>query len=264
MPSAPRRPEPPRPDTASSIDAAEVAQFDRLGEAWWDPKGSMRPLHRLNPVRVGWIRDMIVAHLPAPDGHMRDVSRGKPLAGLTILDIGCGGGLLCEPMARLGAQVTGVDPAPGNIDIARAHAGPQGLEIDYRETTAEALAASGARFDVVLAMEVIEHVNEPGVFVSTVCSLAKPGGLVFGATLNRTLKAFALAIVGAEYVLRWVPRGTHRWEKFVTPREFELALRRGGATPLETSGMVYEPLRDSWKLSGDTDVNYLLVARKND
>jgi 2-polyprenyl-6-hydroxyphenyl methylase/3-demethylubiquinone-9 3-methyltransferase len=246
----------------SSVDEAEVLQFDRLGEDWWNLDGSMRPLHRLNPVRVGWIRDTIVEHLPRPDGTMRDISRGKPFAGLRILDIGCGGGILSEPMARLGAEVTGIDPAPGNVEIAARHAIDQGLTIDYRQTTAEALLAEGATFDVVLAMEVIEHVVNPGAFAGTCVRLARPGGLIFGATLNRTLKSFALAIVGAEYILRWVPRGTHRWEKFLTPREFERALRCGGAVVLERSGLVYNPLRDQWLTAGDMDVNYMLAAQR--
>jgi 2-polyprenyl-6-hydroxyphenyl methylase/3-demethylubiquinone-9 3-methyltransferase len=205
---------------------------------------------------------MIVAHLPDADGLPRDISRGRPLAGLTLLDIGCGGGILSEPMARLGASVTGLDPAPGNVEIARAHAEAQGLDISYRAETAEALAAEGAQFDVVLAMEVVEHVVDPGAFLANAVHLVRPGGLIFGATLNRTLKSFALAIVGAEYVLRWVPRGTHRWEKFITPREFEIALRRAGAPLLSRSGLVYNPLRDAWSLSPDTDVNYMLVARR--
>ncbi len=246
----------------SSIDAAEVAQFDKLGEAWWNLEGSMKPLHRLNPVRIEWIRDTIVAKLPNPDGSPRDISRGKPLTGLRILDIGSGGGLLSEPIARLGASVTGIDPAPGNVDIASRHAQKQGLKIDYRQTTAEELLAAGESFDVVMAMEVIEHVNDPASFATTVAQLTRPGGLIFGATLNRTLKSFALAIVGAEYVLRWVPPGTHRWDKFVTPREFEIALRRGGATIVGRSGVVYNPLRDTWGRSSDMDVNYMIAARR--
>ena len=183
-----------------------------------------------------------------------------PLAGLNLLDIGCGGGLLCEPLARLGAQVTGVDPAKKNIGVARLHAAQSGLSIAYEEQTVEALVAEGRQFDVVMAMEVVEHVADVDFFIKSCCQAVKPGGLLFLATLNRTLKAFALAIVGAEYVLGWLPRGTHQWDKFVTPKELGAALSHGGFAPLDETGVVYNPLRDQWRVSRDMDVNYMLVA----
>lgn len=246
----------------SSVDAADVARFERLGDDWWAPGGSMAALHKMNPVRVRYLRDHMCEHFVCPDGGLRDPLKARPLAGLRILDIGCGGGILCEPMARLGATVTGIDPAPGNVRIASRHAEDGGLTIDYRAITAEELAASGATFDVVLAMEVVEHVTDMRSFVRTAASLVRPGGLLFAATLNRTLKSFALAIVGAEYVLRWVPRGTHQWEKFVTPRELEDALAAGGIDVFDLTGVVYHPLRDAWATSRDRDVNYMLVGRR--
>lgn len=247
----------------SSVDEADVARFEALGEDWWAPRGSMRALHKLNPVRIAYLRDQMVEHFPAPDGGERDALMPRPLAGLSILDIGCGGGILCEPMTRLGAHVTGVDPAPGNVRIAGKHAEECGLTIDYRATTAEELAATGVKFDVVLCMEVVEHVTDMRAFVKTACSLVRPGGLFFAATLNRTLKSFALAIVGAEYVLRWVPKGTHQWEKFVTPRELEDAIADGGLAVTDVAGVVYNPLRDAWSQARDLDVNYMLVARRS-
>ncbi len=246
----------------SSLDPREVAQFERLGADWWSERGPMAPLHRLNPVRVRWMRDAMIDHFAAPDGRERDSDSLLSLSGLSILDVGCGGGILAEPFARLGAQVTGIDPAPGNIDIARAHAQETGVDVAYRAVTAEALAAEGARFDVVCAMEVVEHVVNPAAFVATVCSLVKPGGLFFSATLNRTLKSFALAIVGAEYVLRWVPPGTHQWEKFVTPHELEDWIAAAGLDVFAMTGVSYNPLRGTWATSRDMDVNYMMVARR--
>jgi 2-polyprenyl-6-hydroxyphenyl methylase/3-demethylubiquinone-9 3-methyltransferase len=242
--------------TASpSIDPAELRRFERLGAQWWDPRGPMRPLHRMNPVRVEWIRRHVERHLPAADG--------AGLAGLRILDIGCGAGLLSESLAGLGAQVTGLDPAQGNIAIARAHAEAGGLSIDYRADTAEALAATGAQFDVVCAMEVVEHVVDMAAFVATAGSLLRPGGLLFASTLNRTLKSFTLAIVGAEYVLRWVPKGTHQWEKFVTPDELRAAMDAAGIPTLERSGMAYTPVVDSWRLTRNLDVNYMVCGQRD-
>lgn len=240
---------------ASSIDPADVARFDRLGDAWWDEAGPMGKLHEINPVRLGYLRDLLASQATT-------ATEDGPLGGLRVLDIGCGGGILSEPLARMGARVTGIDPAPGNIAAATSHAQAGGLSIDYRATTAEALASSAARFDVVLAMEVVEHVADRDGFVATVASLVEPGGLLVLSTLNRTAKSFALAIVGAEYVLRWLPRGTHRWSQFVTPAELTTAVRRTGLTTLGTRGMVYDPLRRDWRLSRDTDVNYFLAARK--
>jgi 2-polyprenyl-6-hydroxyphenyl methylase/3-demethylubiquinone-9 3-methyltransferase len=252
----------------SSVDATEVERFERLGEDWWNPHGSMQPLHKLNPVRVAWVRDRMGGHFPGADGGRRDLRKARPLAGLSVLDIGCGGGILCEPLARLGANVTGIDPAPGNIAIARGHADAGGLAIDYRATTAEDLAATGERFDAVLAMEVIEHVTDMEGFVKTACAMVRPAsddrppGLFFAATLNRTLKSFALAIVGAEYVLRWIPKGTHQWEKFVTPGELSQAMEAGGVEVIGRTGIVYHPLIDEWRASPDMAVNYMVAGER--
>lgn len=244
----------------ASVDPVEVARFNRLAEDWWSETGPMKALHRMNPVRVRWLRDHMADHFPAGDGGFRDVEAPGVLEGLKVLDIGCGGGILCEPLARLGAEVTGLEPAEQNLAIARAHAEEMGLDIDYRADTAEELAAAGAQFDVVCAMEVVEHVRNVRAFVRTACSMVRPGGLFFCATLNRTMKSFALAIVGAEYVLRWVPRGTHDWEKFVTPRELEAAVVAGGLEVRDSSGVVYNPLSRNWSTARDMDVNYMLVA----
>jgi 2-polyprenyl-6-hydroxyphenyl methylase / 3-demethylubiquinone-9 3-methyltransferase len=230
------------------IDAQEIAHFEELGEDWWDLSGPMRALHAINPVRVSYIRDAIA-------------KRGA-FEGARILDIGCGGGILCEPLARMGADMTGVDPAPGNIDIARGHAAPQGLAIEYGADTAEELVAKGLSFDAVLAMEVIEHVPDQSAFVATACALVRPGGLLIMSTLNRTLKSFALAIIGAEYILRWLPKGTHKWERFVTPEDLARMMRRSGMRVIDRAGIVYNPLSGKWRLSSDTDVNYMMVAEK--
>jgi 2-polyprenyl-6-hydroxyphenyl methylase/3-demethylubiquinone-9 3-methyltransferase len=252
----------------SSVDAADVERFERLGEDWWDPKGPMQALHKLNPVRVAWVRDRIGSHFPTLEGGRRDIRKTSPLVGLSVLDIGCGGGILCEPLARLGANVVGIDPAPGNIGIARGHAAAGGLSIDYRATTAEDLAATGAHFDAVLAMEVIEHVTDVPGFVKTACAMVRPAsaerpaGLFFAATLNRTLKSFALAIVGAEYVLRWVPKGTHQWEKFVTPSELTQAMEAGGVEAIGRTGIVYHPLIDEWRSATDMAVNYMIAGER--
>lgn len=247
---------------SASIDPRELDQFERLGDQWWSEKGPMRPLHRMNPVRVRWMRDAMIDHFAALDGSERDPDSLRSLEGLSILDIGCGGGILSEPLSRLGADVLGIDPAAGNIDIARAHAEETGAPAKYRAVSAEDLAAEGARFDVVCAMEVVEHVIDPAAFVANACSMVKPGGLFFAATLNRTAKSFALAIVGAEYVLRWVAPGTHQWDKFVTPGELEDAIVAAGLDLYALSGVTYNPLRDSWDTSRDLDVNYMVVARK--
>jgi len=244
---------------ARSIDEAEVAQFDRLGAEWWRPDGPMRALHKFNPARAGWLKSLLMQQLLAgisPEGS------AAPLAGLTLLDIGCGGGLLAEALASLGATVTAIDPAPRNIEIARAHAAQSGLAIDYQCISVEALAAAAKKFDAVLAMEVIEHVRDLRGFTAAAASLVRPGGLMFAATLNRTLKSYALAIIGAEYVLRWVPRGTHDWQKFVTPAELEKALVRCGLVVFDQTGVVYDPLGDRWRLGRDMEVNYMLAARR--
>jgi 2-polyprenyl-6-hydroxyphenyl methylase / 3-demethylubiquinone-9 3-methyltransferase len=245
-----------RQQTGSTIDDGEVAQFSRLAGQWWDPHGPMAALHKLNPARLAYIRD------GAATRFNRDPKRLDSLAGLRILDIGCGGGILCEPLARLGATVVGVDPSPNNIAVAGRHAVQSGLSIDYRNSSAEGLAQAGEIFDVVLAMEVIEHVADVGLFIASAAAMVKPDGLLFVATLNRTVKSFALAIVGAEYILRWLPRGTHRWEKFVTPNELEIALEQSGARIIDETGVIYNLLADRWQLSADMDVNYMVVAEK--
>jgi 2-polyprenyl-6-hydroxyphenyl methylase/3-demethylubiquinone-9 3-methyltransferase len=241
---------------ASSVDAAEVERFARHAADWWDARGPMAALHKFNPVRLGYIRDR------AAERFGRDAKKLDCLKGLRMLDIGCGGGILSEPLARIGAQMVGVDPAEENVAAARAHAEDEGVAVDYRAATAEELAEAGEAFDVVLAMEVVEHVTDVPAFVATCAGMVKPGGLMIAATLNRTLKSFALAIVGAEYVLRWVPRGTHQWDKFVTPRELETAVENAGLHVTGERGVVYNPFADRWQLSSDMDVNYMLVAQK--
>ena len=242
--------------SAPSIDQAEVERFSRLAATWWDPRGPMAPLHKFNPVRLAYIRDKTAERFG------RDPKKLDCLNGIRMLDIGCGGGILSEPLARLGAQMVGADPSEENVAIASAHAKENGVDADYRATTAEDLAAAGEKFDVVLAMEVVEHVVDVNAFVATCASMVKPGGLMFAATLNRTLKSFALAIVGAEYVLRWLPRGTHQWDKFVTPTELERAMEEGGLQVTGARGVVYNLLADRWQLSSDMDVNFMLVAER--
>ena len=241
---------------AGSVDQDEVARFSRLAAQWWDTRGPMAALHKFNPVRLAYIRDRAAEHFG------RDPARLDSLAGLRVLDIGCGGGILSEPLARLGARVVGADPSESNVAVAKHHAERAGLSIDYRAVPAEALAQSGDTFDVVLAMEVVEHVVDLGLFIGLAAGLVAPGGLLFVATLNRTAKSFALAIVGAEYILRWLPRGTHRWEKFVTPNELEIAIARSGLVVADEIGVVYNLFADRWQLSADTDVNYMMVAEK--
>ena len=245
-----------RTATAGSVDPEEVARFSALAADWWNPEGKFRPLHKFNPVRLAYIRDEVSAHFG------RDPNDPEPLAGLRLLDIGCGGGLLCEPMARLGAATLGADASATNIEVARLHAAASGLSIDYRAETAEALAAAGETFDVVLNMEVVEHVADVGLFIEACAALVRPGGLMVVATINRTLKAYALAIVGAEYVLGWLPRGTHSYDKLVTPSELEAALLAGGLALKTETGVVYNPLADRWQRSADMDVNYMIVAEK--
>jgi len=241
---------------ASTIDAAEIARFAAMAADWWDPNGACRPLHKLNPARLSFVRDHLAAHFG------RDVTGRTPFAGLSLLDIGCGGGLVSEPMARLGFAVTGVDAAAENIAVAQDHAGAQGLAVSYRCDTAEALVAEGARFDAVLALEVVEHVAQPAEFLRSIGRLVRPGGAVILSTLNRTAKAYALGIVGAEYVLRWVPRGTHSWSKFVKPSELAAAIRGAGLDVRSLAGLVYDPLADRWSIGTSLDVNYLMVATR--
>lgn len=241
--------------TDGTVDPAEIERFSRIADEWWDPTGKFAPLHRLNPVRIGYIRDRVAAHW------QRDALNGEPLTGLSLLDIGCGGGLLSEPMTRLGASVTGVDASARNIATASVHAERGGLAIDYRQGTAEALAESGAQFDVVLALEIVEHVADVDLFLRSCGRLVKPGGLLFLSTLNRTAKAWVLAIAGAEYVLGWLPRGTHDWKKFLKPSEVVRGLRAGGIEPQEIVGVVYAPLSRKWSLNrNDLDVNYMLYG----
>ena len=241
---------------AASIDPAEVANFTAMAADWWNPAGKFRPLHQLGPVRLAYIRDRLIARFGL------DSAARRPLAGLRLLDIGCGGGLIAEPMARLGATVVGVDAAEKNIGVARAHAAESGLEIDYRCTSAEALADAGEQFDAVLALEVVEHVANVDTFLEACSRMVRPGGLLVAATLNRTPLSWAAAIVAAEYVLRWLPRGTHDWRKFLKPHELARGLRDHGLALADLRGMSYNPLRDSWRLTGDTSINYLLTAEK--
>jgi 2-polyprenyl-6-hydroxyphenyl methylase / 3-demethylubiquinone-9 3-methyltransferase len=241
---------------ASTVDEAEVTRFSALAAQWWDPRGKMAVLHKFNPVRLGFIKEAACRHFG------RDDKRLDALTGLRILDIGCGGGILSEPLARLGAAVVGADPSQANIAAAQLHAADAGVSVDYRATTAEALADEGERFDLVLAMEVVEHVADLDLFIRRCTEMVRPGGLMITATLNRTLKSFALAIVGAEYVLRWLPRGTHQWEKFVTPDELAAALERHGLAVVDETGVIYDLLADRWRLSSDMDVNYMVVAER--
>lgn len=241
----------------SSINPAEVAKFEAMAAEWWDPHGKFQPLHQMNPCRLDYITSQIAAEFD------RDLTRPKPFAGLRLLDIGCGGGLLSEPMARLGAEVLGADAAPRNIPVAQLHAQQSGLDIDYRVTTAEDLAAMGEQFDVVLNMEVVEHVADPQAFLTTCQTLLKPGGLMICSTLNRNAKSFALAIVGAEWVMRWLPKGTHDWAKFITPDELYEMIRGAGLEPVDRKGMVFNPLGWSWSLSArDLSCNYVTTSTR--
>lgn len=242
--------------SASTVDEAEVERFSAWATEWWDPRGKMAPLHKFNPVRLAYIRDQAAARFE------RDPKRLDCLKGLRILDIGCGGGLLSEPLARIGAAVVGADPSAKNIEAAKHHAAQSGLAIDYRCTTAEELADAGERFDIVLAMEVVEHVADVPLFVRRCAEMVRADGMMIAATINRTIKSFALAIVGAEYILRWLPMGTHQWDKFVTPNELEIAMAQGGLRVTDERGVIYNILADAWQLSTDTDVNYMLAAEK--
>jgi 2-polyprenyl-6-hydroxyphenyl methylase/3-demethylubiquinone-9 3-methyltransferase len=245
-------------ERSPSVMSEEIARFEALGDAWWDADGPMAPLHRLNPVRIAWARDLIARHFKL------EASTGAPLAGVGLLDVGCGAGLFAEPLARLGADVVGIDPARAAIEAARRHAEETGARLAYRAATVEELAGEPRRFDVVSAMEVIEHVADQRAFIAIAASLVKPGGLFLASTLNRTLKSFALGIVGAEYLLRWLEPGTHRWEQFVTPIELTSFARAAGLRRVSLRGVVYNPLGADWRLSPDTSVNYLFAARKAD
>ncbi|MDI3337763.1 bifunctional 2-polyprenyl-6-hydroxyphenol methylase/3-demethylubiquinol 3-O-methyltransferase UbiG [Defluviimonas aestuarii] len=239
----------------STVDPAEVAKFEAMAAEWWDPHGKFKPLHMMNPVRLDYITRQIAAEFG------RDLTGPKPFAGLRLLDIGCGGGLLSEPMARLGAEVVGADAAARNIPVAQIHAEEQGLAIDYRHTTAEALVAGGELFDVVLAMEIVEHVANPASFVATCRDLLKPGGLMIASTINRNAKSFMAAIVGAEWVMRWLPKGTHDWAKFITPDELYGHLEGAGLTPVDKKGFVFNPVSWQWSISDrDLSVNYVTAG----
>ena len=245
------------PTAATTVDPDEVARFSAMAARWWDADGPMRPLHRLNPLRLSWIRDQISARFG------RDPRSSAILSGLHVLDIGCGAGLVTEPLARMGAAVVGIDPSHETIATAKLHGGEAGLAIDYRATTAEELAAAGERFDVVLALEVVEHVTDVNVFVAAAGGMVKPGGLMIASTINRTRKAYLLAIIGAEYVLRWLPRGTHDYDKLVTPEELGAAFRGAGLTPAGETGVMYVPIADRFRLTTDMDVNYMLAAGRD-
>lgn len=239
----------------SSIDPAEVAKFQAMAAEWWDPQGKFKPLHMLNPTRLEYVTTQIAAQFG------RDRDSARPFEGLTILDIGCGGGLVAEPMARLGARVTGADAAAGNITVARLHAETQGLEIDYRATTSEALAGEGQSYDVVMALEIVEHVADPANFIATCRDLVRPGGLLIQSTLNRNAKSFLMGIIGAEWVMRWLPKGTHDWRRFITPDELAAMTTATGLNVVDRCGMVFNPLGWSWSLSHrDLSVNYAMTA----
>ena len=243
-----------RPQT-SSIDPAEVAKFEAMAAEWWDPQGKFKPLHMLNPTRLEYVTGQIAAQF----GRNRDAA--SPFEGLSILDIGCGGGLMSEPLARLGATVTGADAAEGNIRVASLHAAQQGLPIDYRATTSEALAAEGLSYDVVIALEIVEHVAEPSEFIATCRDLVRPGGMLIQSTLNRTARSFGAAIIGAEWVMRWLPKGTHDWRRFITPDELAAMTEAAGLDVVDRCGMVFNPLGWSWSLSHrDLSVNYAMTA----
>jgi 2-polyprenyl-6-hydroxyphenyl methylase/3-demethylubiquinone-9 3-methyltransferase len=242
---------------STTIDTDEVAKFEAMAAEWWDPNGKFKPLHMLNPCRLDYITSQIAAEFD------RDLTTSKPFTGLRLLDIGCGGGLLAEPMARLGATVVGADAAAGNIPVAQVHAEQSGLDIDYRNTTAENLATAGEQFDVVLNMEVVEHVADPATYLTACQRLLKPGGLHICSTLNRTAKSFAAAIVGAEFIMRWLPKGTHDWNKFITPEELYALLRDAGLDPVDRKGFVFNPISWSWSLSDrDLAVNYVTTSIK--
>lgn len=243
-----------RPQT-SSIDPAEVAKFEAMAAEWWDPQGKFKPLHMLNPTRLEYVTGQIAAQFG------RDRDAASPFEGLSILDIGCGGGLMSEPLARLGATVTGADAAEGNIRVASLHAAQQGLPIDYRATTSEALAAEGLSYDVVIALEIVEHVAEPSEFIATCRDLVRPGGMLIQSTLNRTARSFAAAIIGAEWVMRWLPKGTHDWRRFITPDELAAMTEAAGLDVVDRCGMVFNPLGWNWSLSHrDLSVNYAMTA----
>ncbi len=241
----------------STVNPEEVNHFTAQAAQWWDETGPFKPLHQINPVRLSFLRDEIIKHFT-----LKNQNTSQPLIGLTILDVGCGGGLLCEPLARLGATVTGVDAGQENINIAVHHAKESGLEMTYQCITAEELAATGVQFDVVTALEIVEHVADVDLFVQSCCALLKPSGQLFMSTLNRTVKSYALGIIAAEYILRWVPKGTHQWSKFLEPAELAEHLEKNGVCLKNLKGMTLNPFSNTWKLTSDLDMNYVLSAVK--
>jgi 2-polyprenyl-6-hydroxyphenyl methylase / 3-demethylubiquinone-9 3-methyltransferase len=241
--------------TGATLDRDEIDRFAQLASEWWDPNGKFRTLHRIGPARLTFLRDELLRHFRRQQGV-------RPLEGLCILDVGCGGGLICEPLARLGAAVTGLEPAAENVEAARRHAAGEDLDIDYRAGRVEDLVAEGRTFDALVCLEVVEHVPDPAAFLGVCAGLVRPGGLMLLSTINRTLKAYLLAIVGAEYVLRWLPVGTHQWDRFVTPDELARYLLAAGLGPPTVKGLVYNPLGDIWSIGADTDVNFLACAAK--
>ncbi|WP_045834520.1 bifunctional 2-polyprenyl-6-hydroxyphenol methylase/3-demethylubiquinol 3-O-methyltransferase UbiG [Hyphomicrobium sp. 99] len=253
---APQQSEPQSGAGDRTLDSEEVERFSRLASEWWNPQGKFRPLHQIGPPRLSFIRDSAVKQFG------RDPKALRPLSGLTAIDIGCGGGLVAEPLARMGATVTAIDPSERNIAIAKSHAEPQDLAIDYRVARVEDLVAEGRSFDIVACLEVVEHVPDPAKFVAECASLVAPGGLAVFSTLNRTLKAWALAIVGAEYVLGWLPRGTHQWDRFITPEELRRYAEAAGLSGAHLEGITYNPLQDVWSRNPDTGVNYLMSAQR--
>jgi 2-polyprenyl-6-hydroxyphenyl methylase/3-demethylubiquinone-9 3-methyltransferase len=240
----------------STVDPAEIERFSRIADEWWDPTGKFAPLHKFNPVRLSFLKAEAAAHFG------RDARALRPFEGLTLLDIGCGGGLLSEPMARLGFAVTGADASERNIGTARAHAAQSGLDITYRAVTAEVLAAEGQSFDVVLNMEVVEHVADVSGYLKACAQMVKPGGMTTVATMNKTFKSLALAKIGAEYVLGWLPRGTHDWNRFIPPATLRTMLEESGLTICKTQGVSFNPLAWDWLLSSDVDVNYMITAKR--
>lgn len=240
----------------TTIDQSDVDRFSRIASEWWDPRGKFRPLHKFNPTRLDYIREQVSATFA------RNLKSDKPFDGLRLLDIGCGGGLLCEPMARLGAAVVGADASATNIEVAKLHATQSGVAIDYRATTSEALSEAGETFDIILNMEVVEHVADVELYLQSCAKMLRPGGLMFIATINRTMKAYALAIVGAEYVLGWLPKGTHSYEKLVRPEEIEAALAPTGVAIIDRLGVTFNPLADKWSRSNDIAVNYMVLTSR--
>ncbi len=246
----------PESGGTGTVDPAEIARFSAMAAEWWDPDGKFRPLHRFNPVRLQYLRDALC------DRFGRDKRERRPLSGLSVLDVGCGGGLISEPLARMGAAVTGIDASAQNIGTASAHAAESGLSIEYLEAAAEDIAAEGRTFDAVVALEIVEHVADMALFTESVAKLAAPGGAIVMATLNRTPKSWLFGIFGAEYILRWLPRGTHQWNRFVRPSELARALAEAGATVTDITGVSYRPLEDEWRLGRDLSVNYMMTATR--